>query len=262
MSRPKQRGTRRLADLTWPEVADLAPRTVLVVPLGATEQHGPHLPLSVDTDVAVALADRLTAARSHALLAPAVSYGSSGEHAGFPGTLSLGQRAFELLVMELVRSADAFAGVMLVCGHGGNVVSLRRAVGRLRAEGRRVHAWLPSGRDDDSHAGRTETSTMLALRPDTVRTMAAEPGERAPLPELMPLLRTAGVAAVSPNGVLGDPTGASAAEGDEIVRCWAADLIRAFDHHFADLCDRRASNGHTSVVMSHIETVVGLTTGA
>ncbi|MCX2184579.1 creatininase family protein [Streptomyces sp. SKN60] len=147
---------RRLADLTWPEVADLAPRAVLVVPLGATEQHGPHLPLSVDTDVAFALAGRLTAARSHTVLAPAVPYGSSGEHAGFPGTLSLGQRAFELLVIELVRSSDAFAGVLLVCGHGGNVIPLCRAVGRLRAEGRRVHSWLPSGPVDGSHAGRTE----------------------------------------------------------------------------------------------------------
>ncbi len=96
----------RLADLSWPEIGQRAAAgAVLAVPVGSTEQHGPHLPLSTDTDIAVALCDRLAAARPDVLVAPPVGYGASGEHAGFPGTLSIGLGALELLLIELGRSA-------------------------------------------------------------------------------------------------------------------------------------------------------------
>jgi creatinine amidohydrolase len=215
-----------LAELTWPEVAARAAGTVLAVPVGATEQHGPHLPLDVDTAVAQALATRLARSLPWVLVAPAVPYGSSGEHRGFPGTLSIGQAATELLLTELVRSADAFAGVVLVCGHGGNAEPLRRAVATLRHEGRRVLAWQPGGPADDSHAGRTETAAMLALRPASVRAQRQR-GNTRPLGELIDALRTGGTRAVSPNGVLGDPTGAAAAEGAATMDRWAAGLLGA-----------------------------------
>lgn len=217
-----------LAASTWPEVeADDRGPLLLVVPLGATEQHGPHLPLGTDTVVAVALARRLAEARPDVVVAPALPYGSSGEHAGFPGTLSIGQAALEAVVVELVRSADAFAGVVLVSGHGGNVEPLGRAVATLRGEGRRVLAWVPRVTGGDAHAGRTETSMLLALDPDLVRTDRAEPGAVETLAELMPRLREGGVAAVAPNGVLGDPTGASVEEGRTLVVTLVADLVAA-----------------------------------
>ena len=208
-----------LAGLRSPQLAGLSP--VLAVPLGATEQHGPHLPLGTDTAIAVELCRRLAEREPRVLVAPAVPYGSSGEHAGFPGTLSIGQAAVELLVVELVRSADAFAGVVLVSGHGGNLEPLGAAVRLLRSEGRRVLAWLPDGPAADSHAGRTETSVMLRLAPGEVALAAAQPGNTTPLPGLLPRLRQGGVAAVSSNGVLGDPTGAGSGEGERILRRWA-----------------------------------------
>jgi creatinine amidohydrolase len=198
------------------------------VPLGATEQHGPHLPIGTDTAVAEALADRLAAARPDVLVAPALAYGSSGEHADFAGTLSIGQAGLELVVTELVRSADAFAGAVLLSAHGGNAAPLARAVNTLTAEGRRVLAWSPRGLPDgDAHAGRIETSLMLALAPSDVVVEAAEPGDRRPLAELAASLRSGGVRSVSPNGVLGDPHGASAAEGHRLLDGLAADLIAA-----------------------------------
>lgn len=221
----KERGPRQLSDLTWPELADRAASCVLAVPLGATEQHGPHLSFTVDTEVAVELCRRLADVRTDVVLAPAVPYGSSGEHAGFPGTLSIGQEATELLLMELVRSADAFAGVVLVNGHGGNAMPLRRAVRRLRAEGRCVRAWSPAGPPDDSHAGGVETSVMLALRPGSVHKPRLEAGATAPLEELMGALRSGGVRAVSPNGVLGDPRGAGAEDGTRTLARWADALV-------------------------------------
>ncbi len=221
------RRSYRLDSLTWPEVAAVAASSLLAVPVGSTEQHGPHLPLTVDTDIAAALAETLARERDDVLLAPAVSYGSSGEHAGFAGTLSVGQEAVESVLVELGRSADAFAGVVLVSGHGGNAAPLARAVARLRREGRRVLPWSPTGSPTDTHAGRTETSVMLALRPETVRTHLAEPGDVRPLPELLPHLRASGVRAVSANGVLGDPVGATAEEGRRILAAWSSDLLTA-----------------------------------
>jgi mycofactocin system creatininase family protein len=215
-----------LGALVWPDVAARAGGSVLAVPIGATEQHGPHLPLSTDTDIAVEMATRLAAARPDVLVAPAVAYGSSGEHAGFAGTLSIGASVTEELLVELGRSADAFAGVAFISAHGGNAGPVRRAVARLAAEGRQVVAWSPKPDPvGDAHAGLTETSVMLALDPAHVRADRAEPGRLEPLESLMPALARSGVAAVSPNGVLGDPSGASAEAGSDLLERWAADLV-------------------------------------
>lgn len=225
----------RLGELTWPDVAARAAESVLAIPVGSTEQHGPHLPLSTDTDIAVALADRLAAARGDVLVAPAVAYGSSGEHAGFAGTLSIGAEVTESVLIELGRSADAFAGVVFVSAHGGNAGPVQKAARLLAAEGRRVLAWSPPppapsvAQSGDAHAGFTETSVMMAVGPERVRSHAAEPGRLEPLAVLMPALVASGVAEVSPNGVLGDPSGASAAAGEELLSRWTDDLGTALD---------------------------------
>ncbi|MGH9093467.1 MAG: creatininase family protein, partial [Acidimicrobiales bacterium] len=135
--------SRPLGWCTSPRAAELAAAgAVLAVPLGSTEQHGPHLPLAQDTELAVALCHRLAARRPDVVVAPPVPYGASGEHEGFAGTLSIGCRALELVVVELCRSATAtFGTVVLVSAHGGNAEPVRRACHRLAGEGRRVLAW-------------------------------------------------------------------------------------------------------------------------
>jgi mycofactocin precursor peptide peptidase len=164
------------------------------------------------------------------VVAPAVPYGSSGEHAGFPGTLSIGRAALELMLVELIRSADAFAGTLIVSAHGGNGEAVGRAVDLLRYEGRQVRAWSPPPVDPaDLHAGHTETSLLLALQPETVQAHQIQPGVRQPLDRLWPVLRRAGVGAVSPSGVLGDPTDASAAAGEDLLSAWTEDLVRSLD---------------------------------
>lgn len=215
-----------LAALTSPEAAHLAADgALLAVPVAATEQHGPHLPLSTDTDLAVALCARLAAARPDVVVAPPLAYGSSGEHEGFAGTISIGQEAVELVLVELCRSATlTFPRILLVSTHGGNTEAVRRAEGRLRGESRDVYAWLPRWRGD-AHAGRTETSLQLALAPRTVRINRARAGNTTPVADLMPALRASSVKAVSPNGVLGDPAGASAADGAAVFAALLADLL-------------------------------------
>jgi creatinine amidohydrolase len=202
----------------------------VAVPVGSTEQHGPHLPLSTDTEIAIAMTAGLAQRRSDVVAAPAVAYGSSGEHAAFPGTLSIGQDALEMVLVELIRSADAFAGTVIVSAHGGNAGPVRRAVERLTTEQRKVRAWCPPAEDPaDTHAGRSETSLLLALRPESVRVERAAPGAARPISELWPALRAGQLAVVAPNGVLGDPTGASATAGRHLLDQWAAALVGALD---------------------------------
>lgn len=202
-----------LGRMCWPDLVDRQKDLLLVIPIGSTEQHGPHLPLDTDTRIAEALAKELATRRDDAVVAPALAYGASGAHAGFPGTLSIGPWALEHLVLELVRTAGDWSFVVFVSVHGGNAAPLDRAVKRLRAEGRLAMVWTTKLIDADAHAGRTETALMLALAPELVRLDRAEAGDRRPLGELLPMLQALGVREVAPNGVLGDPTGATAAEG-------------------------------------------------
>lgn len=215
----------RLAAAVWPEVADGAP---VLVPLGSTEQHGPHLPLSTDTVIARAVAERAAdLLPGKPLVAPVVPYGASGEHADFPGTVSLGHESLQALLVEMVRSLALWSGrIVFVNGHGGNAPTLATACERLRREGHDV-AWtaceVPGG---DAHAGGTETSLMLHLAPELVLMERAVSGDRRPLRVILPQLRSQGVRAVSPSGVLGDPGGASAAEGRRILDEMASDVAR------------------------------------
>lgn len=214
-----------LGDLAWPEVAEAGP-SLLLVPVGSCEQHGPHLPLDTDTRIGVAIAREVVRLRAGILLGPPLAYGASGEHTGFPGTVSFGSEALEQALVELGRSlGPEFSGLVLLSWHGGNAAALRAAAATLRDEGRRAVAVFPTVAGD-AHAGRTETSLLLALHPESVQVSRAAPGDLRPLAELMPQLRASGVGAVSSSGVLGDPTGASAEEGEALLATLISDALR------------------------------------
>lgn len=214
--------TEMLGALTWPQISDLP---TLVIPLGSTEQHGPHLPFDTDTQIAEAVAIKAAAGVEGVVVAPALAYGASGEHAGFAGTLSLGTEVLGAVMIELARSArPSFGRVVFVNGHGGNHEAVTAAVEQLRAEGHNIAAWSPRIAGGDAHAGRTETSLLLAINASAVALDRCEPGNTSSLRELMPELVAGGVAAVAPNGVLGDPTGATAEEGQRILAGLVIDL--------------------------------------
>lgn len=217
-----------LSRSAWPAVP--RPTTAVVVPLGSTEQHGHHLPFDTDTRVAAALAGRLTDRRPGFVLAPALGYGASGEHQDFPGTLSIGTAVLTVLLIEFGRSASCWAErLLLVNGHGGNLAALAAAVATLGHEGHDVAYWSAGVPGGDAHAGRVETSLLLAICPEVVRQEDAVAGPTAALAELMPAMRAGGVSAVSPTGVLGDPAGAGAEEGRALLADLSGHLDRAVD---------------------------------
>ncbi len=207
----------RLVELTSAELAAGPPR-ILLVPLGSFEQHGAHLPLDTDTRVAVAVAETLTAEYAELVVAPPLHYGASGEHQGFAGTVSVGNEALQLVIVELARSlGPEFKGLLLLSWHGGNGAAVRDAVEQLADEGHTVGALTPTLPPGDAHAGRTETSLMLALDAESVRLEQARAGNTRPLDELMPAMQAGGLKAVTESGVLGDPAQASAEEGERLL---------------------------------------------
>jgi mycofactocin system creatininase family protein len=230
----------RLADLTWTDVAHRQRPPILLIPVGATEQHGPHLPIATDAIIAEALADTLIAqlltqlpdhdAELPCLIGPTLHITASGEHQGFPGTISLGTEATCQTLIEIARSTDWAAGLLLINGHGGNHHAVTMAAEILAGEQRTLRAWWPRIPGGDLHAGLSETSLMLYLRPDLVDIAEAVVG---PSPDL-DRLKSQGVQPLSPSGVLGDPTTASPEHGHALFDALSQDLMESLRSWFAD----------------------------
>jgi len=228
----------RLGDATWVEI-DRARRPsddgtqapIVLIPIGSTEQHGPHLPIRTDTLIAEEIAGRAVHHTDGLVVGPTIAVSASGEHADFPGTLSIGTATTTAMMVELVRSADWAAGVVLVNGHGGNHDAISAAVDVLTTEGRHTLAWWPKwprrrdGGPADLHAGRIETSLMLAIDPGLVRLELAVAGPDASIDDL----RDRGVRAISATGVLGDPDGASGREGERFITAFVEDLVHQIE---------------------------------
>lgn len=204
---------------------------MLLLPLGSCEQHGPHLPLDTDTQIAQYLCAQAAKVDDRILIAPSLTISASGEHAGFPGTLSIGTDALTQVLIEIVRSADWCNGVVFVNGHGGNADAVALAARTLQAEQRNVAAWWPRIANGDAHAGASETSMMLAIDSSRVNMANAEPGSTTPIGEISAQLRTGGVRAVSLNGVLGDPTTATAEQGHKLLSQLTQDLVTFIHEH-------------------------------
>ena len=219
-----------IATNTWSQVANRE-SSILLLPLGSCEQHGPHLPLDTDTQIAQHLCAQAALQDDRLLIAPSLSITASGEHAGFPGTLSIGTDALTQVLIEIVRSADWCIGVVFVNGHGGNADAVAAAARTLNSEHRNVAAWWPRIEHGDAHAGASETSIMLAINPELVNMAKAEAGSTTPISEISAQLRSGGVRAVSTNGVLGDPTTATSEHGHNLLSQLTHDLVTFINEH-------------------------------
>jgi creatinine amidohydrolase len=202
---------------------------IVLLTLGSWEQHGPHLPFDTDTIiinsvVTQAMHDSQINADEF-MIAPTVAISASDEHAGFPGTLSTGTEALAQSVVAICRSASWSLGVCIVNGHGGNTDALARISSALTHEKITHSIWsLPSYDGADMHAGHTETSVMLHVAPDKVQTDRIERGTVGDSSALVAQMRTSGVAGVSDNGVLGDPTTATKEHGYAVMNLYSTSL--------------------------------------
>jgi len=205
-----------------PEVRSQA---VLLIPVGSTEQHGPHLPLTTDTNIALELCERAAASLENVYVSSPMPFGASGEHQDFPGTLSIGTETLYLVILELGRSAQhSFGLTIFVNAHGGNVEAMNAASARLSHEKHPAVTWN-APLMGDLHAGQTETSIMMHLAPEQVRAHLLATGNMQPPHEVLPVMFEHGMSAVSENGVLGDPTKASAAQGKALLDAAGVALV-------------------------------------
>ena len=227
-------GALQLDRMSWPDIRDelAAGRDTVVIAFGATEQHGPHMPMATDALIGDHLAE-LVADRLDAFVAPTVRVGCSDHHLEFPGTLSVSEETFCGVVGDLVRSLarGGFRRVVLLPTHGGNFGPLAAAIEKLGpTPGIEVQALTDLGallaiaqlgadeygvpmNEGGLHAGEWETSMLEAVHPDLVRPERAAPGYTGDPEAAIGAIFTAGVHTISPNGVIGDPTQASAEHG-------------------------------------------------
>lgn len=238
--------------MTSPEVRSALDRgmTTIVVPCGAVEQHGPHLPLLVDAEHASRLGMEIAWRLGDALVAPTIRVGCSEHHMAFAGTVSLQPATLEAVYMDYCASLvrHGFTKICCFSAHGGNFRVLADMLPRLRAsvpEGCRVEAFtdlrafIEIWRDTvdrmrglgirvGGHADIAESSIVLALAPELVHPHNAEPGYPGPLGEaLVGRLLDEGFHGVTPNGILGDPTGMEAEIGERCIEAMA-DMLAAY----------------------------------
>jgi creatinine amidohydrolase/Fe(II)-dependent formamide hydrolase-like protein len=240
---------KRLAEMTTDEAAEAVRSSPLVIiPVGALEQHGGGMAMSTDTVRAVGVAELVTARLAgQAVLAPAVPYGVSPHHMAFAGTMTLSPATFQSVLRDLVDSLyqHGWRRFLVITGHGGNNAALSvLAQEYLRSD--LTFTWTPitavvSDLITDvsqvhGHAGEAETAQMLYLAPELVQAERLEPGATT-LDELTTPARlsrqaqgprlSVGFDEYHKRGVLGDPRRATAQQGRLLVET-AADRIAAF----------------------------------
>ena len=216
-----------------------------VLPVGAIEQHGPHLPLATDWAQAEAVA-RGVAGRLDAFLLPGIPYGCSQAHAGFRGTVSLSQETLGAVVKDIARSllGQGFPRVVVLNFHGGNLI-LKLAVRELNMSQRQgmvvlTHPFLDIGDNgsrilekpgDDLHAGELETSLMMHLAPDQV-------GDERPdyVPDVGPeYFDYVPMKEFCPDGVWGHASLATAEKGEQLLASMVARTSEVVEAAFARL---------------------------
>lgn len=240
---------RNLAHYTWQEIAALDKQEgVVILPIGAIEQHGPHLPTITDTLQVTQVLDATLARLPEAVKAwslPPLNYGKSNEHTGFPGTISLSAATLLAVLHDIADNVKAagFRRLAFINGHGGNLALLEVAARDIRVRtdllcfclqpGLFVNPPFPITPEEQRfgfHAGELETSLMLALAPELVQ-MDKAVRHVAPFPETATPLFFFGAASTawlsrdwSPTGIFGDATLGTAEKGHAIMAAAAERL--------------------------------------
>lgn len=250
---------RYLPAMTLARIAALPDkaRTPVIVATGAIEQHGPHLPVAVDSLMGQVWLSRIFAALPAdvpALVAPPITVGKSNEHVGFPGTLFVSKETLRLQLLALARQLAAwgFRSLLFLNTHGGNSSVLAYVLREVaRDTGLRAALLRPAGVGLDLsaqenaygfHAGELEASWLYAVAPQFCRPDAStcsyparltDPGELRP--ECAPATFAWASQDVSPDGVMGDATVATSEKGERWIAALSAGYVAALTAHAAEL---------------------------
>lgn len=232
-------------ELTWPEVRDALAEgyDTVVVAAGSTEQHGPHLPEMTDALIGTHLVRAIVERVPNALQGPTITIGCSEHHMAFAGTVTLRTETFIAVVRDVARSLahHGFRTIVFIPSHGGNFGPLAEAMRGLDDElgGAKAITFsdligfvgvmdAAAGQFDippeisGAHAGESETSIDLLLRPDLVRMEHAQAGYVGPFNQAVSeIIFTKGMPALTENGILGDARPATAAHGRVYLDAWA-----------------------------------------
>jgi len=249
--------TVRLEELTWPEIQRALSDGVssVILPIGSTEQHGPHLPLATDSFHTLTMLEGV-AKNLGALLAPLLQVGCSDHHMAFPGTMSIKRETLAAFVRDCCECLQrhGFQNILIYSGHGGNAAPLSEIIADLQAQSpgvriigctdwsvyestlfghaarRGIERTVAGG-----HSGELETSMMLAIRPELVLMARAEPGYLGEPETVRAQIFADGIQAVAPNGILGDPRPGEAARGQEYLDAMIDRLTRFFEDALASV---------------------------
>ena len=271
---------RFLPYLSWTDVDALEDKanTVIVLPVGAIEQHGPHMPCAVDAIVAAGVVgkamEKLPAEIPAYAMAP-ITYGKSDEHLHFPGTMTLTGEILLHTIQEIGESVyrAGFRKFVMVNAHGGQPQPLEMAARELRLRHGDFmviarSAWsVPhdssflseTERTLAMHAGHGECAILMALAPDTLHMDRAEAHTPPPFP--CPTLSSGRPAAAwtardfGPSGVIGDPTGATPEQGHQLLEDLSDSWAKAITEvHKARWIERNEQSWGRSQFSGHIQT--------
>jgi creatinine amidohydrolase/Fe(II)-dependent formamide hydrolase-like protein len=236
-----------IGELTWPEAEQrLSEVDLALLPVGAIEQHGPHLPLDTDAydaeRLACLVADRCSDPKP--LVLPLIPYGVSYHHDDFPGTVSVGNDALSKMVYDIGLSVarHGINKLIIVNGHGGNTPTLQFAAQMINRDAH-IFTCVDTGETsnvdlaalcetpNDVHAGEIETSTSLAERAHLVQMFRAERFVPEFSSRYLNFTAKRSVewysrtARISPSGVLGDPTKATREKGEKMWDVMVRNLV-------------------------------------
>jgi len=245
----------RMAEMTWPDIKSAIEQgyTSVIIAVGSTEQHGPHLPTMTDTRIGDDLAHRVAMKLGHTLQATTITVGCSRHHLGFPGTISLRDETLKMIILDyldsLVRSG--FKKIVFMPMHGGNFPTVEATLKEAQTAHQGIEIigltdltklfdCLISGSaefrikadESGSHAGESETSIMMALEKNLVIKDRFAPGDVGLAGEKeLKIMREQGMHAITKNGVLGDPRKASADKGEIYLDRLTGFLIQEIKKH-------------------------------
>lgn len=241
--------TIRMEDMNWPDIKKALEEgfTTAVVGVGSTEQHGPHLPTKTDTLIGDLIAHRAALKIGNALQAKTICVGCSEHHLAFPGTISIEPSTLKAIINDYTKSLirQGFKTIIYLPSHGGNFATVKQAVEEQR---KRFPKQMIVGCTDlmafmgclldisaefgitkeeaGAHAGENETSFILAFAEELVKKDRFSPGYLGSLGEKeIQIIMEKGMPALTKNGVLGDPSKASAERGEIYLEKIAAYLV-------------------------------------